>query len=377
MSEAAKQTSISPEEALMRAADKAFPQFEQSEDRARGWSGLNGAVDTSFKVSKPKGVPEITFTMDKDNDPLGGEILPPVVCAIESHPMGKDPWGNDVVAPYLPRAERVDVDFHKMEVKQETKDSVLFMIGDLEETHKRYVNLEGRKNHAPDVFAEFFPDKVADLSPKDIHNLKKEWTAAIVILKDEGRLREVTTGSSGKKRTWLAIVPGARPPASRWGRGHGMARRARRPRPPKWANRPLQSMVVASPRSSWPPPLASWSTTAGPGSCQPCDFCDAAAGMRQGMRRREAPPPARSAAPGRKRSNDRHRRPRPSPPGPRFDHRLAQTRSHQHGGRRMRQPYQAAPPSRLQRLAQTFLEKQDPLGVMPSARSAPDRRDRR
>jgi len=184
----------------------------EAKDRARGWSGLEGAVDTSFKVTKPKGVPEITWAMDKDNDPLGGEILPPVVCAIESHPMGKDPWGNDVVAPYLLRAERVDVDFHKMEVKQETKDSVLFMIGDLEETHKRYVNLEGRKNHAPDVFAEFFPDKVADLSPKDIHNLKKEWTAAIVILKDEGRLREVTAGSSGKKRTWLAIVPGTRPP---------------------------------------------------------------------------------------------------------------------------------------------------------------------
>jgi succinate dehydrogenase flavin-adding protein (antitoxin of CptAB toxin-antitoxin module) len=64
MSETAKQTTISPEEALMRAADVAFPQFEQSEvdkyskdvfDHVEGW--LQKQLRDLFNIATGKKIP--------------------------------------------------------------------------------------------------------------------------------------------------------------------------------------------------------------------------------------------------------------------------------------------------------------------------------
>jgi hypothetical protein len=90
--------------------------------------------------------------------------------------------------------------------RSEVKDDVLWMIGDLTQTHKRYINLAGRKNHAPDVFAEIYPHMLEGLDAATVQGLKAEWKAAIIEMHGEGALKETTKGTLGKKKTWFEIV---------------------------------------------------------------------------------------------------------------------------------------------------------------------------
>ena len=75
---------------------------EDAKGRLRGWSGLNGAIDTSVLVRQPKRDGVVFWMVQKENDPLGGERLPPHKVKIRGHKTGDvDAKGNDVTAPYL------------------------------------------------------------------------------------------------------------------------------------------------------------------------------------------------------------------------------------------------------------------------------------
>jgi AAA domain len=74
---------------------------DDAKGRLRGWSGLNGALDTSVLVKQPKKDGVVFWMVQKENDPLGGEI-PPHKVKIRSHKTGAvDAKGNPVTAPYL------------------------------------------------------------------------------------------------------------------------------------------------------------------------------------------------------------------------------------------------------------------------------------
>ena len=75
---------------------------EDAKGRLRGWSGLNGALDTSILVRQPKRDGIVFWMVQKENDPLGGDRLPPYKVKINSHKTGAvDAKGNEVTAPYL------------------------------------------------------------------------------------------------------------------------------------------------------------------------------------------------------------------------------------------------------------------------------------
>jgi AAA domain len=75
---------------------------DDAKGRLRGWSGLNGAIDTSVLVKQPKKDGVVIWMVQKENDPLGGERLPPHKVKIRSHKTGAvDAKGNAVTAPYL------------------------------------------------------------------------------------------------------------------------------------------------------------------------------------------------------------------------------------------------------------------------------------
>ena len=75
---------------------------EDAKGRLRGWSGLNGALDTSILVRQPKRDGVVIWMVQKENDPLGGDRLPPYKVKIRGHKTGAvDAKGNEVTAPYL------------------------------------------------------------------------------------------------------------------------------------------------------------------------------------------------------------------------------------------------------------------------------------
>jgi hypothetical protein len=75
---------------------------DDAKGRLRGWSGLNGAIDTSVLVKQPKKDGVVIWMVQKENDPLGGERLPPHKVKIFSHKTGAvDAKGNAATAPYL------------------------------------------------------------------------------------------------------------------------------------------------------------------------------------------------------------------------------------------------------------------------------------